>query len=284
MHEIRPLDGHISANGLRLHYRDWGGAGRPIVLLHGLASNARIWDFVAPRLTAAARVIALDQRGHGGSEGPPQGYGFDEVCADLTAALLALDLRRPLIVGHSWGANVAVCVAAGSAVNPAGIALVDGGVFDLSATPGMTWEEAERTMAPPRIAGTPHDRFLAQGRPGRPLVTGDRGDHHGRVRPRSRWHRGAAADVRAPHGDCPGDLGLSSRETAAVGGLPDPDPACRARRARRERRVRAKAAAAERLAGAARTVWLDDAIHDAPLQHPGRVADAIIAFARELRG
>ena len=43
-----PREGWLTANGLNLHYRDWGGSGPPIVLLHGLASTSHIWDLVAP--------------------------------------------------------------------------------------------------------------------------------------------------------------------------------------------------------------------------------------------
>src|SRR5262245_276193 len=106
-----PREGRVATNRLSLHYRDWGGEGRPIVLLHGLASNARIWDLVAPRLTGAGRVIAINQRGHGGSDRPEDGYAFEDVTADLAGAINALGLEKPIIVGHSWGANVAVCFA-----------------------------------------------------------------------------------------------------------------------------------------------------------------------------
>jgi pimeloyl-ACP methyl ester carboxylesterase len=130
--------------------------------VHGLASNARIWDFVAPRLAPAFRTVAIDQRGHGGSDRPEHGYTFDLVTRDLARAIEALRLTGPVIVGHSWGANVAVAFAAAHAGATAGIALVDGGTFDLSATPGMTWEDAERTMAPPRLAGTPLTKSLME--------------------------------------------------------------------------------------------------------------------------
>src|SRR5215212_111789 len=58
------------ATGLRLHYRDWGGTGRGLLLLHGLASSARIWDLLAPLLRPYGRVVALDQRGHAASDKP----------------------------------------------------------------------------------------------------------------------------------------------------------------------------------------------------------------------
>jgi pimeloyl-ACP methyl ester carboxylesterase len=136
---------------LRLHYLDWGGEGKPLVLLHGLASNARIWDLAAPRLADRFRVIAVDQRGHGLSDRPDSEYSFDEVCGDLGALLAALALERPLLVGHSWGGSVVMAYAAANPGGVRGLALVDGGFIPISR--GMSWQEAERLMRPPEIEG-----------------------------------------------------------------------------------------------------------------------------------
>src|SRR5438552_915067 len=78
-------DGLLRAptTGLALHYRDWGGAGRPIVLLHGLASSSRIFDLLAPLLRPYGRVVALDARGHGESAKPDDGYDFPSIVADV---------------------------------------------------------------------------------------------------------------------------------------------------------------------------------------------------------
>ena len=88
-------DSYLSLNGLRFHYRNWGGEGRPVVLLHGLSSNARIWDFVAPRLAAEGfRVLALDQRSHGLTDPADDGYDFPSIVRDLHAFIETLDLQR----------------------------------------------------------------------------------------------------------------------------------------------------------------------------------------------
>ena len=71
-----PTDRAVPGDGVRLHARAWGGRGP----LHGLASDARIRDGVAPRLAGAGlRVVALDLRGHGASDQPGDGYGFAQV-------------------------------------------------------------------------------------------------------------------------------------------------------------------------------------------------------------
>lgn len=155
-------DRWVELRGVRFHYRDWGGEGAPIVLLHGLASTSHIWNLTAPLLSAHARVVALDQRGHGLTGKPELGYGFDDVRDDLFAFLAATGLERPLLVGHSWGASV---VAAAAAERPrafAGIVMVDGGFFEMRGR--MTWEEAEQRMAPPVFDGLTVARFREMAR------------------------------------------------------------------------------------------------------------------------
>jgi pimeloyl-ACP methyl ester carboxylesterase len=145
------IDASVTLRGLDFHYREHPGPGRPIVLLHGLASNSRWWILVGPLLAQRFRVLALDQRGHGESATPDGGYDFASVVGDLAAFIDALGLERPVVVGHSWGGNVALDYAATHPERPAGIVLVDGGFLELSARPGFTWEQAEREMAPPDL-------------------------------------------------------------------------------------------------------------------------------------
>jgi pimeloyl-ACP methyl ester carboxylesterase len=121
------------------------------VLLHGVASNSRIWLRAGPALGGRFHVYALDQRGHGESDKPDGGYDFASVTADLDAFIDALALERPVVVGHSWGGNVALEHAATRPERVAGIVLCDGGFLEMSSRPGMTWDRAEREMAPPDL-------------------------------------------------------------------------------------------------------------------------------------
>ncbi len=85
----------------------WEGSGRPFLLVHGLASNALLWQGVAEHLAAAGhRVVAVDPRGHGESDAPADGYDTVTAAADLRAVSAALDLQDPVVVGQSWGGNV----------------------------------------------------------------------------------------------------------------------------------------------------------------------------------
>lgn len=149
----------LASRGVTLHVIDWGGDGTPLLLLHGLSSSARIWDLAAPLLTGRFRVVAADQRSHGLSDRPADGYGFSDTTADTVALIEALALDRPVLVGHSWGASVALTTAAAHAGAVRGVVLVDGGFIDIGSH--LTWEEAERRMRPPDIDGAPESRFRA---------------------------------------------------------------------------------------------------------------------------
>jgi pimeloyl-ACP methyl ester carboxylesterase len=165
---ILPIDGFVSANGLQLHYRRWSPANPsphlpPILLLHGLASASRIWDLVAPLLTERGYVVtALDQRGHGESEKPNTGYDFATIVADDAAVVQTLSIIDPIIVGHSWGAAVALQYAATYPDRVSALVLVDGATNQLSLRPNWSREQAMQDLAPPRFAGTPREVFLSR--------------------------------------------------------------------------------------------------------------------------
>jgi pimeloyl-ACP methyl ester carboxylesterase len=169
---ILPIDGFVSANGLQLHYRRWSATEPslqlpPILLLHGLASASRIWDLVAPLLAERGYVVtALDQRGHGESEKPNTGYDFATIVADDAAAVQTLGIVHPIVVGHSWGAAVALQYAATYPDRVSALVLVDGATNQLSLRPNWSREQARQDLAPPRFAGTPRSVFLSRIRSG----------------------------------------------------------------------------------------------------------------------
>jgi pimeloyl-ACP methyl ester carboxylesterase len=165
-----PSDRWVTVRDLRLHVREWSGEKTPFVLLHGLASNALTWEAVARELNAAGHaVVTVDQRGHGLSDKPDSGYGFDEVTADLRVLIEALDLpRKPIVAGQSWGANVVLDFAGRYPDTPCGLVLVDGGYMELSSRPGATWEKIAVDLRPPNLLGTPRlqiANFLRQAHP-----------------------------------------------------------------------------------------------------------------------
>jgi pimeloyl-ACP methyl ester carboxylesterase len=158
---LTPLVRRVPAGSIHLSVREWPGEGRPLLLVHGLASNARTWDGVATRLNMAGHaVVAVDQRGHGLSDKPDTGYGFTEVTSDLRALIDALGMQRPVLAGQSWGGNVVMHFAARYPDALSGLVLVDGGFIDLSGRPGATWGETSERMRPPNLLGTPRARMI----------------------------------------------------------------------------------------------------------------------------
>ena len=276
------IDGYFSTNGINLHYRDWGGTGRPIVLLHGLASSCHIWDLVAPRLAEDFSVIAVDQRGHGLSDKPESGYEFANVGRDLLGVIQARKLARPIIVGHSWGADVALEFAVAYPDVAAGICFVDGGMIEPSARPGMTRKKAREDMAPPVFAGMTsqalRERFANRARPFPLPPEFDQAQisnfeilEDGTVRTRlSRENHLRIIDALWEHHPsqlypqvpCP-TLMMPARMAN--------DDSVAERTFRREESV----ARAQELLPKVKVVWLEDSIHDVPIQRPKLVAETI---------
>jgi pimeloyl-ACP methyl ester carboxylesterase len=126
----------------------------PYLLVHGLSSNARLWDGVARHLAAAGRAAyAVDQRSHGESDAPADGYDTSTAAADLAVVCRRLDLPPVVAVGQSWGGNVVVRLAAEHPELVTALALVDGGWIDLS-TEFASWERCETALRPPDVDGT----------------------------------------------------------------------------------------------------------------------------------
>jgi non-heme chloroperoxidase len=89
---------------VKLEVIDWGGAGRPIVLLTGLGNNAHIFDKFAPKLTSTFHVYGITRRGFGTSSSPAptaQNYDSDRLGDDVLAVIDALHLDHPVLIGHS---------------------------------------------------------------------------------------------------------------------------------------------------------------------------------------
>jgi len=272
------------APGVALHVvrRDGDPAALPFVLVHGLASNLRLWDGVAEALqTQGHTVIALDQRGHGRSDAPEAGYDMDTAVTDLLALVEALGLARPVFAGQSWGGNVVLELGWRHPHAVRGITCVDGGIIEL-ADWFPTWEACRAALTPPRLDHlTPADieaRMRAEHPelPERAIAAAlecFRVRDDGRVEPRLARHRHLQIlrslwehrpSTRYPTLDTPtllvlADTGDEARTTA-------------------KRRAEARArAAAPRL----RSHWFSPAHHDVHSQFPDQVANLLAAAVRD---
>ena len=110
---------------VRLEVLDWGGSGRPIVLLAGGGNTAHVFDGFAPKLTAYYHVYGITRRGFGTS-----GYSATDDPAgrlgdDVVAVIDALKLNRPILVGHSLAGAELSSVASGHPGRVAGLVYLD---------------------------------------------------------------------------------------------------------------------------------------------------------------
>jgi pimeloyl-ACP methyl ester carboxylesterase len=99
-------------NGLKVHYQRVG-EGPDVVFVHGITGNLAVWHLqIVPALADRCRTLTYDLRGHGRSGTPPTGYSLDDMADDLLLLLDALELEQPIVVGHSYGADIALYLAA----------------------------------------------------------------------------------------------------------------------------------------------------------------------------
>ena len=271
----------LPGGGPRLAVRRAQGPGRPYLLVHGLASNARMWDGVTQRLAAAGHeVAAVDLCGHGRSEVTDGGYDTATAAADLAALIGVLgwtDDRAPIVAGQSWGGHVALELAARRG-GVAAVALVDGGWVRLKSR-YADFEDCWRALAPPVFSGVllsdlaVHVRNWTAGWPPEGVAGAlanftERPDGTVVARLALEHHQAIVAslwdfDPRAyyPRVVVPSLL--------LVAGNDSPDWAAR------------RVEVAEASAGLADVVvrWYDDAHHDLHAQLPGRTAADLLALA-----
>ena len=96
------------ANGVQLHYQQ-SGQGPNVVMIHGITGNLAIWHYeIVPALEPQYRLTTYDLRGHGYSEVPPTGYTTADHATDLKHLLDTLRIDRPHVIGHSFGADIAL--------------------------------------------------------------------------------------------------------------------------------------------------------------------------------
>jgi len=112
-------------NNVNLEVLDWGGSGRPLVLLTGLGDSAHVYDKFAPKLTSAYHVYGITRRGFGSSSAPATGYSADRLGDDVLAVLNSLKLNRPVLMGHSIGGEELSSVGSRHPEKVAGLIYLD---------------------------------------------------------------------------------------------------------------------------------------------------------------
>src|ERR1700687_1652392 len=127
--------GKVSIAGGQLHYRI-GGAGEPVILLHGWPQHSLKWDRVAPRLAERYQVVVPDLPGCGGSSIPRAGYDKQTIAAKVRELVRQLDLGPVKLIGYDHGAGVAYNYACADVENVSHLAVVE------YVLPGCGYEKA----------------------------------------------------------------------------------------------------------------------------------------------
>jgi pimeloyl-ACP methyl ester carboxylesterase len=165
---------YADANGLRLHYVEWGDPKNPpLVMLHGLRAYGHWYDEFVDVAADHFHLIALDQRGRGESGWAKDGiYNTDAYVADLAALAEQLDLGRFMLMGHSMGGTNAINFAARYPERVSALIIIDSAPEldqrglqrirrELGETPKSfaTWDEARAFIR--RLHVRPSDRHIA---------------------------------------------------------------------------------------------------------------------------
>lgn len=142
--------------GVKLEVLDWGGTGRPLVLLAGLGYDAHDFDRFAPKLTAQFHVYGITRRGFGTSSTPaqtPENYSATRLGDDVLAVMAALKIERPLLAGHSIAGEELSSIGTRFPEKVAGLIYLDAGYpyayYDPEATrrsPQVDWSLVRHDM------------------------------------------------------------------------------------------------------------------------------------------
>lgn len=117
--------GFITANGIRMHYLDWGGSGPALILIHGFQENPHIFDDLAPAFTDRFRVVAYARRGHGESEAKTP-YDTATLTGDLRGLMDGLGIAKADLAGWSMGGNEITAMASAHSERVGRIIYLDG--------------------------------------------------------------------------------------------------------------------------------------------------------------
>ncbi len=136
-------------HNVRLEVLDWGGTGRPVVLLAGGGNTAHIFDEFAPKLTANYHVYGITRRGYGASGFSATDDPADRLGDDVVAVIGALKLSRPVLVGHSIAGAELSSVANRHPDRVAGLVYLDAGYsYAFDNGKGANAMEMQRLQAP----------------------------------------------------------------------------------------------------------------------------------------
>jgi pimeloyl-ACP methyl ester carboxylesterase len=267
----------------------------PLVLLHALGATADTWRLVANRLCSRHTIFAFDLRGHGQSDCPQNGYDMVTIAEDVIRGMAALGLGKVALVGHGWGARIALALTARHCALVSHLILVDCPHVEPRHWPDMTRERFVEEQVPQDFY-TSRANFIEMMREEmadfwspdvesiintyvRDLPDGGvaeclRSEHQRQLRA-ALWEDRAlsyygkltcpvllipAAAQPQPDGELPENLENADEFAAAKGYM---------------------AQQVARMIPQCSVLWMPDTSHEIQLQHPSRLADAIANFIRD---
>jgi non-heme chloroperoxidase len=127
--------------GVRLEVLDWGGSGRPVVLLTGSGHTAHVYDDFAPKLTDCCHVYGITRRGFGASSRTSSGYDDQRLADDVFRALEEAKIQKPVLIGHSMAGGEMTTVGRQHSDRLAGLVYLDA-IADLEDDPAVDTEWA----------------------------------------------------------------------------------------------------------------------------------------------
>jgi pimeloyl-ACP methyl ester carboxylesterase len=140
-------DGYVNSNGIKIHYYRTGGNKPQVIFNHGAGDDGLCWTHIVKELEQDYDVILTDARGHGKSDSGKGDYSTRQRVADLAGFIQALKLDRPVVGGHSMGADATMHLAANYPDLTRGIFLEDPPII----LPGETFGSGEQIMKPEEI-------------------------------------------------------------------------------------------------------------------------------------
>jgi pimeloyl-ACP methyl ester carboxylesterase len=134
----------LSRDGVALAYEEVGQGSPPFLFVHGWSCDHTHFQHQVARFRPSHRTIAVDLRGFGESDAPHQEYTMAGLADDLAWLCAQLDVQRPVVVGHSMGATIAIELAARHPSLPSAIVMLDGGTRTLD---GPALDDPELPLA-----------------------------------------------------------------------------------------------------------------------------------------
>ena len=126
-------------DGVKLEVLDWGGAGRPVILLAGSGNTGHVYEEFAPKLADSCHVYAITRRGYGASSKPERGYSVPDLAEDTFRVMQSLKIVKPVLIGHSMAGSELSFLGQKSSPQLGGLVYIDA----LADPADFPWSNAE---------------------------------------------------------------------------------------------------------------------------------------------